>query len=243
MNGLKTRRRSTAAVLLLLGALAWTAAACEDETSKDSPASSIVSGTSVTAAVAGPFASEDLRDLVLMKEEGNGLVDGLLFRPTYSGTVQLTDIRHWTLVTPERLETAGFAGGYANLFFTNEFSDDFGKSGRSLLTAALLFETVEGAAEAVKIFADSRDELWEEWQPLAAVSGANGIAQIGRQGTDNISDIYPTIGFGMQVANVYLLVGSQGGAQSGDPLPEALMRSLAEELLARAQDRLAEIER
>jgi hypothetical protein len=77
---------------------------------------------------------------------------------------------------------------------------------------------------------------------LNPVSGANGIAQVGRQGTDNVPDIYPTIGFAMQVANVCLLIGSQGGAESGDPLPEDLMRSIAEKLLARAQTRLAEIQ-
>jgi hypothetical protein len=46
----------------------------------------------------------------------------------------------------------------------------------------------------------------------------------------------------MQVANVCLLVGSQGGYESGDPFPEDLMRSIAEKLLARTQERLVEIQ-
>ena len=129
-----------------------------------------------------------------------------------------------------------------DLVFTNEFYDDRGMAGRSLVTAALLFETPEGAMDALQVFADSRDEFWEEWQALDAVSGVNGIAQTGRQGTDNVADVYPTTGFVMQVANVCLLIGSQGGAQSGEPIPEDLMRSIAERLLARAQDRLAQIQ-
>jgi len=236
-------RSSALLMTVILVGLASALAACGESTSTTTSVSTVASTTeATTAAVAGPFSVDDLRDLVLLEAEGNGLVEGLLYRPTYSGTSQLTDVGDWTLVPPERLQAAGFAGCYANIFFTNEFHDDFGNSGRSLVTAALLFETPEGAAQALNVFADSRDEFWQEWQPLPSVPGANGIAQTGRCGPDKDTDIHPTIGFGMQVANVYLLIGSQGGHESDQPLPEDLLRSTAEQLLARAQDRLAQIQ-
>ena len=235
-----------ASVWLVVAALALVGAAVASSacgTPESSSLSSTVSATSVTgAAVAGPFTVADLSGLVLLEAEGNGLIEGLLHRPVYSGTSQLADVRGWTLVPPERLQAVGFAGCYASVFFTDEFHDDFGNSGRSLVTAALLFETPEGAMAALRVFADSRDELWEEWQGLSSVLGANSIAQTGRCGSDSDTEIHPTIGFGMQVANVYLLIGSQGGHEFDEPLAEDIMRSITEKLLSRAQARLAEIQ-
>jgi hypothetical protein len=240
IEGLRSRRVNRLVLVtavVLVGAVVALGACGTSETSS---ASSAASATSLTATAAGPFTSADVRDLVLQESEGNGLVEGLLYRPTYSGTAKLTDVRHWTLVPPERLQAVGFADGYVSMFFTDNFYSTFGKAGRSFLTTALLFETPEGAADALQVFADSRDELWEDWQPLAAVPGANGIAQTGRLGTDNVADIYPATSFAIQVSNVCLLIGSEGGAESGEPLPEDLMRSTAEQLLARAEAQLVE---
>jgi hypothetical protein len=211
-------------------------------TTATSPASTATGATTAVTAVAAPFTLADLKGFVLPEAEGNGLVEGLLYRPTYSGSAQLTDVRHWTLVPPERLQAVGFAGGYANLFFTGEFYDSRGLSGRSLVTAALLFETPEGAADAMQVFADNRDQTWQDLQLLDVATGSSGIAMEGRQGTDNTDDLYPTIAFVQQIGNLCLMVGSQGGAESDDPLPEDVMRSTAQKLLARAQARLAEIQ-
>jgi len=93
--------------------------------------------TATTTAAAGPFTSEDLRRLVLRPAEGS----------------------HWTLVPPGRLQAAGCVDGFTTIFFTDAFLADFARSGRSLLSAALLFQTREGAHQALKVFADSRDEL------------------------------------------------------------------------------------
>ena len=46
----------------------------------------------------------------------------------------------------------------------------------------------------------------------------------------------------MQVGNLCLLVGSQDGAETGRPLTEAALRSIAEKLAARAQVRLAQLQ-
>ncbi len=221
---------------------ASTEPAASPTTAATNPSTTATGATTPVAASTAPFTTTDLKGFVLPEAEGNGLVEGLLFRPTYSGTAQLTDVRHWTLVPPERLEAVGFADGYANLFFTDEFYDSRGLSGRSLVTAALLFETPEGAEDALEVFADSRDQTWQDLQLLAAVSEANAIAMEGRQGTDNTDDLYPTIVFAQQVGNVCLIVGSQGGAESDDPLPEDVMRAMAGKLLARAQSRLAAIQ-
>jgi hypothetical protein len=239
LHARRVNRWLVVTAVVLVGAVVALGACGASETSS---APSAASATSLMATVAGPFKSADVRDLVLQESEGNGLVEGLLYRPTYSGTAQLTDVRHWTLVPPERLQAVGFADAYVSMFFTDDFFSTFGKAGRSFLTTALLFESPEGAADALQVLADSRDELWEEWQPLAAVPGANGIAQTGRLGTDNVADIYPATSFAIQVANVCLLIGSEGGAESGEPLPEDLMRSAAEQLLARAEAQLVEIQ-
>ena len=250
----RTKTGTLAIVLITALALSVTTAAVacggSSATASSSPsaalsqavASAAGSPAATTTAVASPFTSEDLRGLVLRPAEGRELVAGLKYRPDYSGASDLFDFRHWTLVPPERLQEAGFVDGVAAMFFTDAFLADFGRSGRSLLTTALLFQTRKGARQALKVFADSRDELWEAWRPLSPTVGANGIAQSGRQGTDNIPDIYPTTSFGMQVANIVLLVGSQGGAQSGKPFGADLLRSLAKRLLARAHDRLTQID-
>jgi hypothetical protein len=239
---------STAATLSTAAAVSTVSVSPASTEPADSPTTAATSpstaagATTAVAASTAPFTIADLKGFVLPEAEGNGLVEGLVHRPTFSGTAQLTDVRHWTLVPPERLQPAGFAGGYANLFFTEEFYDSRGLSGRSLVTAALLFETPEGAADALQVFADNRDQTWQDLQLLPTMPGTNGIAMKGRQGTDNTDDLYPTIAFMQQVGNLCLIVGSQGGAESDDPLPEDLMRSTTEKLVARAQARLAEIQ-
>jgi hypothetical protein len=207
-------------------------------------ATSTAAATTTSMVVSSPFTKDDLRGLVLAESEGNGLVEGLSYRSRYSGTATPEDVRHWTLAAPERLQAAGFVTGYNTLFFTDDFYSTNAKAGRSLLTAAFLFPTPEAAAQALKVFSDTRDQSWKDMKPLSPVPSAEtGIAMTGRLGSDNVTDLYPSIGFSMQVANICLLVGSQGGAQSGQPLPEDLMRSIAEKLLTRAQDRLGQIQK
>lgn len=196
------------------------------------------SSSTVSTVATSPFTSQDLRDLVLADAEGTGLVSGLLYRERYSGSAQLTDVRHWTLMPPETLQPLGFAGAWDNIFFTDDFYSKNGKAGTSLLTAALLFDTSQNAAAALQAFADTRDELWTDWKPLEAVSGANSIGQMGHIGSDNVTDVYPSTSFAIQVGNVCLLVGSQGGAESGQPISEAALRSVAEKLAARMQAKL-----
>jgi hypothetical protein len=152
------------------------------------------------------------------------------------------DVRHWSLVQPDRLAAAGFMEAYAAMYLTDDFQNEFGRAGRSLLVTALLFRTPHGAEKALRVFAASRRDAWKKWRPLAPVGGASGIAQTGRLGSDNVSDLYPSTGFLMQVANVCLMVGSQGGSTSGRPLPERFLRSLATRMWGRAQHLLTVID-
>jgi hypothetical protein len=204
--------------------------------------SPVPASTPAAAAAVGPFTTKDLPDLVLTPSQGKGLVKGLKYRPDYSGACDLFNVRHWTLVPPERLEAVDFVAGYATLFFTDEFLSAFGRGGRSLLTVALVFDTPRDAARALRVLATTRDELWRQWRPLTRVSGAQGIAQTGRLGSDNVADTYPTTSFALQIGNVCVLVGSQGGSQSGKPLPEHLLRSVAAGVAARTQARLVQIQ-
>jgi hypothetical protein len=252
-------KRSVLVMAVVLAGLAGALAACGESTSTTTSVSKIPSTTvpaappttvstvastteETTAAVAGGFSTEDLRNLVLAEPDGTGLVPGLLYRSSYSGSAQLTDVRHWTLMPPERLQTLGFAGAWDNIFFTDDFYSKNGKAGTSLLTAALLFDTPQHAAAALQAFADTRGELWADWKPLGAVSGVNSIGQTGHLGSDNVTDVYPSTSFAIQVGDVCLLVGSQGGSESGQPLTEATLRSVAEKLTARAQARLAQVQ-
>jgi hypothetical protein len=245
-------RRSFYLLLTLFVLLACTLNACGGEkatTSSEKATTSSVASTStssqtstttaVTAAATSPFVSDDLRGLVLADADGTGLVSGLLYRQRYSGSAQLSDVRHWTLMPPDRLQALGFVGAWDSIFFTDEFYSKNGEAGTSLLTAALLFDTPQDAAAALKAFADTRDELWADWRPLGAVSGANSIGQTGHLGSDNVTDVYPSTSFALQIGNVCLLVGSQGGSQSGQPVSEGVLRSVAEKLLAGAKSRLA----
>lgn len=188
-----------------------------------------------------PFTEQDLPALVMTPEEGQGLVEGLEYRPGYSGAAGLSTVRHITLVPPERLEALGFAAGWWTSFFTDPFLTEWGRAGRSLVSLALLFPTPETARAARQVFADSFDEFWTEWEPLAPLQdpfpGANGLC-----GTDNTDDLYPTIAFSFQVGNIVMLVGSAGGAEQDEPLPEDMVRGIGEDLLARAEARLAEIQ-
>lgn len=200
-------------------------------------------GETTTTATTSPrpalFTADDLPDLVLAPEDGEGLAEGLEYRVTYSGDIGLPTVRHMTLIPPERLEALGFAGGYAAVFFNDLFVDSFGKGGRSLVTLALLFPDTAAASAARQVFVDSFDEHWAVWEPLAPVQGdvpgATGLC-----GTDNTSDLYPSTGFPLQVGNVVLVVGSQGGATTGEPLPEEMLRALATDLISTAELRLAE---
>lgn len=188
------------------------------------------------AAEVGPFTGADLEGLVLAPEEGKGLVRGLSYASTYSGTAGLGDVHHWTLVPTERLEEAGFVEAYSAMFMTPAFPATFATEGRDLATAALLFAGPAGAREALRVFADTRDEVWAEWRPLPT---RGGIATAGFLGSDNVSVVYPTVGFMSRVANVIVMVGSQGGSDEGRPLPTDLASRVSSDLRTRARSLLA----
>ena len=195
--------------------------------------------TTTTAPQPTPFGKEDLPALVLTPEEGEGLADGLEFRPSYSGAVGLATVRHMTLVPPDRMTALGFIAARASTFFTDPFLSEWGRAGRSLVSLVLIFPTPEAAESAQRVFVDSFDEFWAEWQPLSPIQegfpGASGLC-----GTDNTDDLYPTVGFSFRVGNTVTVLGSQGGAEQDEPLPEDLMRTLAEDMLARGESRLAD---
>ena len=207
-----------------------------DATGSTAPATSVAESPSEPSATPmpdeGPFTSNDLERLVLAPEEGDGLVPGLAYSSSYSGAAYLGDIHHWTLVPTEPLEEAGFVEAYSAMFMTPAFPSTFGMDGRDLATAALLFRTTAGAREGLQVFADTRDEVWDEWRPLHM---RHGNGQVGLLGSDNVSVVYPTVGFTARVANVILLLGSQGGSDEGQPLPENLMRRIAYDLRNRAR--------
>jgi hypothetical protein len=194
------------------------------------PGSFVQPGSTLQAA---PFAAADLEGLVLRPAEGDGLVPGLEYSPAYSGRAYVENIRHYTLIPPERLEAAGYVNGQVAIFMTPEFLSSFASGGRDLLTVAMLFETTAGAREAFHVVADTRDELWETWRPLPF---AGGIGTTGRLGSDNVTVTYPTVGFSTRVGNVVLLVGSQGGSERNRPLPVRIVWGVAEELRLRALD-------
>ena len=184
------------------------------------------------AVEVGPFTAEDLEALVLPREEGEGLVKALEYSTTYSGPADIGDVHHWTLVPTEPLERAGFVEAYSAMFMTSEFVSSFASEGRDLATAALLFETPDGARRALQIFEETRSEVWETSRPLP-MRGGSGVA--GLLGSDNVSVVYPTVGFTARVGNVILLLGSQGGSEHDRPLPVRVVRGIALDLLARAQ--------
>lgn len=183
----------------------------------------------------GPFASDDLEDLVLRADEGEGLVDGLSYSASYSGSADLRDVHHWTLVSTERMEAAGFIEAYSGMFMTPAFPGTFAREGRSLATAVLLFEDPQGARRGLRIFRSTRAETWDVWEPLTI---PGGFGTIGRLGSDNVSVVYPTVGFMGRVGNMIVMVGSQGGSYDGRPLPVDVLRGIAYDLLARARARL-----
>lgn len=189
------------------------------------------------AADIGPLTAADLGSLVLEPEEGTGLVKGLAYSPGYSGSADLADVHHWTLVPTEPLEAAGFVEGYSSIFMTSAFASTFAAEGRDLLTAALLFETLEGARRAQRVFIDTRPEVWEEVRTLPR-HGDGWV--IGRLGSDNVSVTYPTVGFLGRVKNIVLVLGSQGGWKQDQPLPVPVVRSIARDLLTRARVALEE---
>jgi lysophospholipase L1-like esterase len=202
------------------------------------PTTAIAATSTTTASKPAPFTEDDLPALVMAPEEGQGLVDGLEYRLGYSGEATLSTVRHMTLVPPESLQSLGFVAGRVTTFFTDPFLTEFGKAGRSLVSLVLLFPTPEEAEAAQQVFVDSFDELWAEWEPLPPIQegfpGARGMV-----GTDNTADLYPAVGFNFRVGNTVALVGSQGGAERDEPLPEEMVRAVAEDLLARAEARLA----
>lgn len=182
-----------------------------------------------------PFSVDDLPALVFQPDEGAPLADGLVYRSAYSGTADALDVRHWALIPPEWLEEAGFVGAYSAIFLTDDFISTFGQTGQSLLTAALLFETPDGASELLRRVGESQSDLWEDVQSLPPVAD-EGFGFAARVGSDNVTVTYPTIGFGMRVGNVYIMIGSQGGSEAGQqPLPVELVRSVAESALTRTQ--------
>lgn len=195
--------------------------------------------TTATTPQPAPFGKEDLAALVLTPEEAEGLVEGLEYRPSYSGQVGLGTVRHMTLVPPERLTALGFIAARVSTFFTDPFLSEWGRAGRSLVSLVLLFPSPEVAESAQRVFVDSFDEFWAEWQPLAPIQegfpGATGLC-----GTDNTGDLYPSVGFTFRVGNTVTVLGSQGGAEQDEPVPEELMRTLAEDMLTRGESRLAD---
>lgn len=187
---------------------------------------------------AGPFTSEDLEGLVLALDEGEGLVPGLSYATSYSGPADLGDVHHWTLVPTEPLEEAGFVEAYSAMFMTPAFPATFASEGRDLATAVFLFTTPAGARQALEVFADTRDEVWDGWRPLPT---QNGIGTAGFLGSDNVSVVYPTVGFMHRAGNVIVMVGSQGGSDEGRPLPVTLVRRIADDLLTNARTALGQL--
>ena len=179
-----------------------------------------------------PFTVDDLEGLVLTPDEGEGLVRGLSYASTYSGEADIGDVHHWTLVPTEPLEEAGFVQAYSAMFMTPAFPSTFARDGRDLATAALLFESPTAARHGLRIFEDTRAEVWEECRPLPM---RNGLGTSGLLGSDNVAVVYPTVGFMGRAGNVIVLVGSQGGSERDDPLPERMVRGIALDLLARAR--------
>ena len=232
-------RHSALVLVALLAGLVCTLTACGRGPSASSLPSPTRTGASAAAVVARPCTARQLPALVLLPLRSRKTIRGLSYRPDCSAPCDLSDVRHWTLVPPERLAAAGFVDAHCVIYFTDDFLSESGRAGRSLLVTVLLFTTPQGAERALKVFTASRAELWETWRPLAPVGGVSGIAQTGRLGTDNLPDEYPSTSFVMQVGNACLIVGSQGGSQSGRPLPERFLRSLSQRVWREAQHLLA----